>query len=98
MDIVKLEKEIAKFNESFCGEVSGMTVTQIKDRLAAESLEIQKINIFVDTNEDIKKLKEEYNLAKDRLKEILKPSKEAKKIQNDKVKFLLVKLEEKTIK
>lgn len=98
MDITKLEKEIAKHNESFCGEVRGMTLQQIKDRLAHESLEVQRINMYIETNDEIAKLKEEFDTAKGKLDEAMKPSKETLKKQNAKIKFLLVNLEEKTIK
>lgn len=97
MDIVKLEEEIRKSNQSFCDEVRGMTLQQIKERLAQESLEVQRINIYIENNDDIKRLKEELKTAKDRLDEVMKPSKDSLKKQNNKIKFLLVNLEEKTI-
>lgn len=98
MDIVKLETEITKRNEQFCGEVRGMTTSQLKDRLAAESLQLQEINIFIDTNKELNVLKYLAKEANDRLKEAMKPSKDAIKFQKQKIEFLVVNLEEKTIK
>ncbi len=91
MDIVKLEKEIAKFNESFTSEVRSMTETQIKDTLARESLKSQEIS---QAKQDCEELQE----AKQTVKEISQPYNEAQKKQKQKIEFLVRILEEKTIK
>lgn len=91
MDITKLEKEIAKHNESFAGEVRGMTETQVKDTLARESLRAQEI---IQAKSDC----EELHDAKQLVKEISGPFNEALKKQKQKIEFLVRILEEKTIK
>lgn len=91
MDITKLEKEIAKHNESFCSEVRGMTETQIKDTLARESLKSQEIS---QAKADCEELQE----AKQTVKEISQPYNEAQKKQKQKIEFLVKILEEKVIK
>lgn len=91
MDITKLEKEIAKHNESFAGEVRGMTETQLKDTLARISLRAQEI---IQAKQDCDELTE----AKQTVKEISAPFNEALKKEKQKIEFLVRILEEKTIK
>lgn len=91
MDIVKLETEINKHNESFCGEVRGYTETQMKDALARESLRLQEI---VQAKADCEELQE----AKQTVKEISTPFNDASKKQKQKIEFLVKILEEKVIK
>ena len=91
MDIVKLEKEIAKFNESFTSEVRSMTETQAKDVLARESLRAQEIS---QAKSDDDQLTE----AKMTVKEMSAPYNEALKKQKQKIEFIVKILEEKTIK
>ena len=91
MDIIKLEKEIAKHNESFCGEVRGYTETQIKDALGRESLRAQEISQAKSNDEELQE-------AKASVREVSKPYNESLKIQKQKIEFLVTMLEEKTIK
>ncbi len=90
MDITKLETEICKFNESFCGEIRSLTLQQIKDRLAHESLESQTIS---QAKADCEELKE----AKDTVREISKPFNESLKKQKQKIEFIVRILEEKKL-
>jgi hypothetical protein len=87
MDLVKLEKEIAKTNESFCSECRGMTLTQLKDRLSLESLRSQ-------AKSDDEQLQE----AKASVRELSAPYNTALKIQKQKIQFIVSQLDEKTIK
>ncbi len=91
MDIVKLEKEIQKHNESFCGEIRSFTETQMKDVLARESLRAQEI---AQAKSDCDELTE----AKQAVKEISQPFNEALKKQKQKIEFIVKIMEEKTIK
>lgn len=91
MDITKLEKEIAKYNESFVSEVRGMTLSQIKDTLARESIRLQEIDLTMEKDEELADVKAQ-------LKEIKAPYMDSKKKQRLLIQFLVVNLEEKTIK
>lgn len=90
MDIVKLEKEISKHNENFCSESRSMTLTQIKDSLARESLGLQ---------ETVQAMKDDDGLTEAKLtvKEMSAPYREVMKKQKQKIEFLVAMLEEKQI-
>lgn len=91
MDITKLEKLIAQHNESFVGEVRGMTETQLKDTLARISLRAQEIT---QAKSDCDELTE----AKQTVKEISQPFNDALKKEKQKIEFIVKILEEKVIK
>lgn len=90
MDITKLEKEISKHNEQFCGQARGMTLTQLKDTLARESLGLQETS---------QAMKDDFELseAKATVKEMSAPYREIMKKQKQKIEFLICMLEEKQI-
>jgi hypothetical protein len=91
MDLVKLEKELNKINETFVGEIRGMTLTQLKDRLSLESLRSQEVS-------QAKADDQELQDAKDLVREISAPYNSSLKIQKQKIQFIVSQLEEKTIK
>lgn len=87
-DLVKLEKSIQEHDESFCGEVRGMTEVQLKDALARLSMQ----------NESVVKAKEddsELNELKDQVKELTAPYRESMKKLKSKIKFVVGIMEEK---
>ena len=90
MDITKLEKEISKHNESFCSEARGMTLTQVKDSLARESLGLQSIIDAMKDDDTIGDLKAQ-------LKELTAPYRETAKKTKQKIEFLVAMIEEKQI-
>lgn len=89
MDLVKLEKEISKSNESFCGEVRGMTVDQVKERIVMESQNLGQVREAKESDEDL-------NEAKELVKEYSAPYRDSMKAINNKLKFLVEMLKEKT--
>ena len=90
MNLEKLETEIAKENEGFCGEVRGMTLSQVKDTLARLSMDIQAVDQAKENDEELADLKGQ-------VKEIEAPYRESKKKLQKKVKFVVAMLEEKNI-
>jgi len=87
--MVKLEKEISKTNESFCGEVRGMTEVQVKERIVMESRRRAQVEQSRDDDEEL-------HAAKDDVKEFSAPYRDSLKVVNTKLKFLLETLKEKT--
>jgi hypothetical protein len=90
MNITKLEVAIAKDNESFCGEQRSMTLTQLKDSLARESLAAQVVMQAKEDDEELQSLKEQ-------LKEASAPYREALTKQKLKIEFIVKIMEEKNI-
>jgi len=88
MNLVKLEKQIDDVSPSFCGEVRGMTLQQVKDRLASESQHAATVQKSMEEDEELV-------ATKALLKELRGPYSDAKKAINNKIKFLVAMLEEK---
>jgi uncharacterized protein (DUF2252 family) len=86
----KLEKAINESDSSFCGEVRGMNLDQIKERLSKLSLDAQSI---VRAKEE----DEELTAAKEEVKEMGAPYREAMKKVRQKLDFLVSILEEKNV-
>lgn len=90
MDLVKLETEIRKHNESFCSDIRGMTVAQLKDVIARESVAAQEIARAKENDEELQDLRRE-------AREAAKPYNDSIKKQRQKIDFAVAIIEEKTI-
>lgn len=90
MDITKLEKLITEENESFCGEIRGLTLPQIKERLSQISLQKLELELFKEQDEELKN-------AKELVKELNTPHAESMKKLKMKLEFVVRILEEKNV-
>jgi hypothetical protein len=88
VDLVKLEKTIEENDSSFCGEVRGMTVSQLKDVLALVSMQRESVVKAKEDDEELISLKAQ-------VKEISAPYRESLKKLQDKIKFIVGTMEEK---
>lgn len=88
MNLTKLEKAIEKINESFCGEVRGMTEAQIKDVVCRLALQVEDITTAKENDSELEDLKQQ-------IKEIEAPYKESLKNLRTQLKFAIGIMDEK---
>lgn len=86
----KLEKAINDIDGTFCGEVRGYTLDQIKDRLSKLSLDAQAVVMAKENDQELED-------AKNEVKEMSSPYRESLKKLRQKIDFIVSILEEKDI-
>jgi hypothetical protein len=88
IDVTALETKIKEFDESFCGEVRGLTLSQVKERLNLLAIQLEDSINSLKNNEEFKDLKED-------LKEFKAPFLETQNKLKKKLQFIVAMSKEK---